>query len=1201
MSNSNGLLSLLKLSMPSQESKADAMTVVCAQCGHKNPSHVRVCANCAALLANLCPACGFENPAGFKFCGNCGANLLIATPHSRADSLSPFPNAIPSNLVEKIVSAGKQLEGERRNVTILFTDVVGFTSLSEKLDPEQVYTIIEQVQKAFLCEIYTYEGWFDKFLGDGLMAIFGAPVAHEDDAARAVRAALGMQIALKRINEELDAHLGVTLRIRMGLNSGTVVVATMGSDMKMNYTPLGDAVNVAARLQTIAEPGNIVVSSAVYEQVKSLFDFAELGSIRVKGRIEPVEIYQVLGTKRTPTRPRGIPGLSAPLIGRAQEFAQLQQLMANWRRGHDSQLALITGEAGIGKSRLTAEFKQQLPPNELRVVESACLAYGQSAYDLFVRLLKALFHITADDDEIHARARVREHIARVLKDQSSRDQVLPYLEHLLSIPIAERELADRIRYLEPAQLRQQIFLAVRDLLVAESQAQPLLLILEDLHWIDQASLDLLVFLINAIEDSRILFYCTSRPETQSSAGAKLDKLGATALRERYLRLDLQRLSDSDSARLVERLLSTFHLPSELKQVISARAEGNPFYLEEIIRMLIDRGIVRCTAQGWETTPGTDLSNLEVPRTLQGLIMARVDHLEERPRETLQYAAVIGRTFSRRLLDHVMADDNLTLESDLQLLCDHELIACVPSTAEAEYTFRNVLIQETVYASLLHRRRERLHHQVAESIEQLYPDRLDDYTEQLAFHYQESRDHARALPHLIRAAERAARRYANDEAMRYYYAAQGLMSSVPVTPEQRTAVYQGLGDVQQIVGSYDSALQSFRNALEITRSLPDAPARAIADLARKIGRVFERKGSYDEALRWLDTALDELDRDPDSLRAVERMRVYHEMGWVHYRRGDLDKAYQWRMRSLEIGAGTDYYAELGSAYNGLVPLFAAKGDWDRAHAYAMEGLRMRERIGDSEGTARCYLNLANIAASQGEWGKAIEYNNRGLALATRVGQASTIFSILNNLGHIYTSRGDGTFAREYLTRALAIAERSGDAHQICMTLNNLAEVALLEGQCDEALATLEQASARAASTRNITDLTQMHWLFARVHLARGDMQQAESSARRALSTAEAAGLKSYEGRACRALGCVLREEGKLDDARGWFQRAADIFVKLKDRLELARTQLELAQLYSVQRELAALQHEAQQAAATFASLGAEADQRRAHELLQAVMA
>ncbi|MBI5876963.1 MAG: tetratricopeptide repeat protein [Chloroflexi bacterium] len=1163
------------------------LTAACPRCGHPNRLDARVCDQCATPLVKLCAQCGFEGPDGFKFCGNCGAAFVQLGAASLSGARSPAAGAASDTVVAHI---GKATEGERRTVTILFTDVVGFTTLSERLDPEQVYNIIGQVQQAFLAAIKRHEGWFDKFLGDGLMAIFGAPVAHEDDPPRAVRAALDMQRALRQINEELDPRLNVTLRLRMGLNAGPVVVSAMDTSMGFNYTPLGDAVNVASRLQTIAEPGSIVVSRAVYEPVKALFDFTELGSIRVRNRVEPVEIFQVAGVKRLPGQTRGIPGFQAPMVGRDAEYARLQAFAGERNARRDRGFVVVAGEAGIGKSRLTAEFRRTIEPSAARMLESASLAYGQSAYALFVALLRGLFDVGAEDRD--AAQRITDYVATALDGVAPPSEVTPFILHLLSIG----ETATVIRYLEPAQLRQQTFLAVRDLLVAEARRQPLVLIFEDLHWIDDLSADLLLYLIRTTADAPLLFYCTSRLDAANASLSKLDKAGQSLPPGAYLRLDLQRLTPGDTDTLLGHLLRVAAPSDSLKELATHRAEGNPLYIEEILRALIDGGALRENEGRWETSPGLSLSALEVPRTLQGLLMARVDSLPEETRYLMQHAAVIGRTFPRALLQRVLEASDPGFESELRLLRDHDLIALTAQSGSAEYIFRHVLIQETVYASLLQRRRQRMHFQTATAIEALYADRIDEYAEPLAYQYTEAGDNARALPYLIRSAERAAGRYANDEAMRRYHAVVELLPATPVTPAQRVAAYTGMGEVQLVVGRYDDALQSFRNAIEIARGAGGSTARQIASIASRIGRVFMRKSNYDESLRWQETALDELDRDPDSLRSVERMRIYHEMGWVYYQRGEMDKAYQWRMRSLEIGSGTDYYAELGAAYNGLVPLFAARGDWDRARSYAVEGLRMRERISDTEGTARCYVNLANISVAQGDWNRAVEDYGRGLTLALRVGQASTTFTIYHNLGELHTLKGESAVARGYLAQARSVAESSGNVHQLCAALNNTAEVDLLEGRPAAAIETLQGSLARARETGNKPDQAQAHWLMALAQLAGANLPEAEAAAAQALTIASDAKLAPYEGRAARALGSVRRAQGRLDEARELLQRARGIFVTLKDRLEMARTDLEIASLCRASGDAAAQAESARGAEAVFVSLGAEVDRQRAAALV-----
>lgn len=1174
------------------------MPSICPECGFENPSRARICANCAAPLGEHCSICGFENPSGFKYCGNCGANLLAAKlPDSAGpDTLRRLQVQIPGDLAEQVLRSSKQLAGERRNVTILFADVVGFTALAERLDPEQVYNIIDAVQKAFLEEIYKHEGWFDKFLGDGVMAIFGAPIAHEDDPMRAVSAALDMQRALKRLNEEFDPRLNVNLSARIGLNSGTVVVATMGSDMRMNYTPLGDVVNVASRLQTYAEADTIVVNRAVYEATKPIFEFRDLGEIRLKGRAEAVGVFQVIGKRHAPGHLRGIPGLSAPLVGREKEFAQLSQFGAGWLRSLDGRFVLVVGEAGLGKSRLATEFIRSLGERELTVVQAAALAYGQSAYDVFSKLLRGLLMLSPDEDDPLARERVQEQATRVLGDRNRVNQILPYLSYLLSIRITHPEMADRIRHLGPVQLQQQIFLAVRDVLMACARTHPVVLLLEDLHWIDKPSLDLLLFLLDSIENAPLLILATSR-EKEGQATSLLDRAARQRLAGRYLRLPLERLALPDAATLVEKLLLFPDVPLELKQLVQQRAEGNPFYLEETIRMLIDRGILGRAGDSWKMTPGIKLTELQVPRTLQDLIMTRVDHLREGPRHTLQCAAVIGRTFSERLLYLVVGASAENIKGDLRELREHELIQLVGETPETMYAFRNQTVQTTVYGSLLQRRRERLHFKIAEQMEQIYRDRLDDHIESIAFHYSESRDPVRALAYLIRAGERAATRYANDQALRFFHTALNFLSTALATPAQRVAIYRGLADVQSVMGNYDLALQNYRNALEIARSSESFPARQVAELARQVARVNERKGNYEEAFRWLETALDEIDHDPTSMRVVERVRIYLEMGWLYYQRGDHDKAYQWTMRSLEISEGTDYYLEMGSAYNGLVPLFVAKGDWNRALAYGDRGLKLRERIGDIEGMARSYNSLGAIAGFQGEWDRAIDYNERALDLAHLLGHASTTILSLNNLGLIQILKGNAPAAREFLDRARTMGDQSGDAHLLCQTLNYLAQVALLEHRSDEAAEMLKLSMQYATQTGNKNDLVESYRLTARLNLERGGLDQAHAMAQGALAFATEAGLKQEEGLARRTLGMVQRAQGDSVHAETNLTSAYEIFQGVNNRYELARTQVELARLAAQRQDVLSTRREALQALSTFVVLGAEADRRIASDLLQ----
>ncbi len=1171
------------------------MSNKCPKCGYVNPGGLEVCRQCASPLARVCPSCGFESPANFKYCGNCGT-ALVGQGRSivaNEDVRSRVPTPIPAELAEKISRVGKQIEGERRTVTILFADISGFTSLSETLDPEQVYSLVDTTLKAFTSEIYKHEGTLDKFLGDGVMALFGAPVAHEDDPTRAVLTALGMQTELQRINKDLERRLGVSLKVRIGLNSGTVVVATVGSDFRMNYTALGDAVNVASRLQTLAEPGAILVSRPVYEQTRSIFEFRELGSIRVKGRVEPVELFEVIAPRPVAMAPRGIPGLAAPMVGRREELARLRHAFEELISKRRGRIILVSGDAGIGKSRLLAEFRQSLSNKPVMAIRGACLSYGQAAYGVFLSLLRSYFGIRDDDSVQTSRDKIEQVVRQTLPPDQPIETILPYIERLLSIPIVEKVLEERVRHLDPAHLQQQTFLAVRDLLVAQAKNQPLILFFEDIHWIDKLSLDLLLSLFSVVEHVPLLIYCNSR-RTEGVAASQIQKVCEGTFSSSFENIPLSPLSHADSIALVDLLLAISELPDQLKQLIPLRAEGNPFFLEEIIRMLIDRGILRRTEGRWQVSPDADLSSLEVPSTLEGLILTRVDHLSEAARLTIQYASVIGRGFPFQLLSQV-AEDIRELESAIQELEDRELVHRVAPSEEREYRFRHVLIQETVSNSLLRRRREQIHRKIADGIERLYKGKLEAHVEQLAFHLAESKDHGRAFPYLLWAGHRAVERFANDQALRHYLLAAEFQADANPTPEQRVETFEGLGKVQTLTGDYDGALKSFQQALGLLERSGGAP-RARAEIMRRTGRVFERLGDNSLALDWTKRALEALDLDPESQKAVERVRIYNDIGWIQYRRGKFDEAYQWRMKSLQIVEGTEYYNELASTYNGLVALFVQKGDWARCKAYAEKGLELRETIGDTYGVSQSHTNLGVTASLEGKWDQALAHFEQSLLIAEKISYVAGVSNLNNNLGILYREKGDYARSRELFQKALGIAEKIKNGNLTCQALNNLAHVQVLEGQTDRAVSDLEHSLAVAAEMDSKEHFAEAQWLLAEARLEQKRLAEAEQHAHQALKVAAEIGSRTIEGETLRALAKIARARQDLSAADEFLNRSAAVFTELKNPFELAKAEYMRALLASDRGEMTLARESLERADATFTSLGAEGERRRVREEL-----
>ena len=618
------------------------------------------------MPGSVCQKCGFSNPTGMRFCGNCGTRLPVPTAYLQ--SVTPLPEDLPSsvgvmmgaNLAERFRQAGIEAAGQRRNVTILFVDLAGFTGISRQSDDEETYLLIQQFINLMARDVYKYDGMVDKFLGDGLMAIFGAPIAHENNAELAVRAALDMQADALRLSRELSPRLGAELRLHIGLHSGSVVVGSLGSNLLMNYTAIGDTVNLAYRFLQEAPAGAIYASQAVYQETHGLADFEQLGPLALKGFPDPVPGYAVVQLKSKPGPARGIEGMRAPLVGRDAEMTQLRRAQQALIASKEGRFILIQGEAGIGKSRLTEEFCASLEQAGLRCLVGHSFIYRRLvSYWIFQELFHALLDLPVGAPEDVLRARLAQTAESLLGSQAV--ETLPYLEYLLSLKPSNEEAAERLLYLDAAELRQQVFLAARDLLVAEARQSPLVLVFEDLHWADEASLDLICFLIDSVRQEPLLALAVARPSPETALRPVIEKADRV-LSERFTVLLLQSLSARQSERLFQELLSGPNLPEEICQRIIQRSGGNPFYLEEIVRMLIDDRLLYSEEGQWKLAPGADISLLGVPETLQGLILARFDRLSPLERRILQVASVIGRNFDIALLEEVLA-----LKADLPVL------------------------------------------------------------------------------------------------------------------------------------------------------------------------------------------------------------------------------------------------------------------------------------------------------------------------------------------------------------------------------------------------------------------------------------------------------------------------------------------------------------------------------------------------------
>ena len=603
-----------------------------------------------------CPRCEAVTPADARFCAGCGHALSEATETDQARQVR-LSAAAPSPLIDKMRTA--KLTGERKPVTALFADVVGSTTLAERMDPEDWTAMMNEAFDEMSKAVFRYEGTIAQLQGDAMVAFFGAPVAHEDDPDRAVRAALDMVAAIDEFARQLKATHGLDFSIRAGINSGPVVVGNVGTDLRYEYTALGDAMNVASRVQAAAEPGSVLITASTHRLLGDAFETEDIGEITVRGKTEPVHVYRVLAPRAIPGRRRGLEraGLQSPMVGRDSQLEALQSLYDVVHAGR-SRVAFLIGEPGIGKSRLLAEFRRWVTDDARGDAEAGapgtwlegrCVSYGRNLpYHLLQDLVRFTLQIPFAESETEARAGLDRELAALLQEDA-RDTA-PFLAHLLALPLHPEE-ADRA-LLDPETMQGRYIASIHRVVRALSNRGPVVLICEDLHWADPASVVSMGQLLPLAAQHPVFFIAALRADADSP-GWRLVTEGREQLGERLVEMHLQPLSDTDSRDLVSNLLEIESLPDHVRESILERAEGNPFFVEEVIRMLIERGVIQRHDDQWVAT--AEVSSVEIPETLHGLLLARIDQLPDDAKRSLRVASVIGRQFPVRVLERVVEE------------------------------------------------------------------------------------------------------------------------------------------------------------------------------------------------------------------------------------------------------------------------------------------------------------------------------------------------------------------------------------------------------------------------------------------------------------------------------------------------------------------------------------------------------------------
>jgi class 3 adenylate cyclase/tetratricopeptide (TPR) repeat protein len=996
----------------------------------------------------ICPNCQSPNRDTAKFCDNCGFDLRAAPPQysgptTTAVSLSAAARdaLMPAELAAKLDAAhgDGSMEGERRVVTMLFSDVRGSTAAASQLDPEEWNGIMNGVYERMIRPVYQYEGTIARLMGDAILAFFGAPIAHEDDPQRAILAGLEIVAAIPAYRQEVQARWGVDIDVRVGINTGTVVVGKVGADQFMEYSAVGDAINVAARMEQTAEPGTVQVAEDTYRLAAPLFDFEDLGGIAVKGKEEPVHSYRVLAPKAVPGRLRGLEGhgIESPLVGRDAEFARAQSAVRRLLDGKGGILAVI-GEAGLGKSRLIAELHQfeiRNSKSDIRWLEGYTLSFGQSiSYWPFQEMLRDYAGISENDTDQEAWDKIAESVEALFGDESI--DILPYLASLLSLDV-RGDYVERVKYLDAETMGQQVFLATR-------------LFFDDLHWLDDSSARLIEHLLPLVRRESLLIAATGRPEPDTPA-ANLRDVAASEYAEEYAEIALTPLSAGDSAQLVNNLLAIDNLPAALRRTITQKADGNPFFLEEIIRSLIDQGaVVQDRDSGrWQAAEG--IHEVTIPDTLQGVIMARIDRLDDEVKQVLGAAAVIGRSFFYRVLKAVQAADE-ALDEHLEELRQIELIRELQTTPELEYIFRHAIAQEVTYENLLLQRRRELHARVGEAIERLFPDRLDEFYGLLAYHYTRAEAWEKAQEYLFKAGEQAGSISADKEALvNYRLALQAYERAFGGRwdPVQHADVESKIGNTLVRLGDHAGGLDHFEKALKLLGQ--PAPTKKwpvrwllFREALRQIGH------------RLLPHLLLKDRTQPFTQSEAIEMDLSVGMAWTLIFI-DVERFAAVSLRLLNRAERFNYPTGIARGGGFVAVIFDAVGRLDLAERYLQQALAIAQDLPDPAIYGRMQFTYAQHLSQAVDLDAVMKHARLGLDASRKVGDIQIICWNMNYIGYVHFMRGGFAEAAAIFEEIIKLGEDVGALQLQGLGTFQLGHTYLYQGRLSEAIPILTQAT------------------------------------------------------------------------------------------------------------------------------------------------
>jgi len=1128
----------------------------CPKCQLENPEGIKFCGECGAKLEKVCPNCNSLNPPQFKFCGECGHNLTIPSPEPSSKDLSfdekldKIQRYLPKGLTEKILAQKDKIEGERKQVTVMFCDMEGFTQLSERLGPEEAYGIMDQVYEILIHKVHDYEGTVNEMTGDGVMALFGAPIALEDAPQRAIRSSLAIHREMTKFSDSIkqEKESIPPLKMRVGIHTGPVVVGIMGNDLRVEFKAVGDTVNLASRMEGLAQPGTTYVTEDTFRATEGFFRFETLGEREVKGKKEPLKTFQVIATSTSRTRfdvsaDRGL----MPFVGRERELELLIDGLNRAKEGKGQAFSIVS-EAGVGKSRLLYEFRKAMSSENVTFLEGKCLSYSRNvAYHLVIDSLKANFDIGDGDGD----SEIREKVIRGLKIvRVDEDSTLPYLLEILSVKDSGIEKIP----LSPEARKDRMIESIKLIVLKGSEIRPLILAYEDLHWVDNSSEELLKYLLEIIPGARILLIFTYRPEFVHTWGGK----------SYHSQVTLNRLSSRESLAMMSHLLGTEHIESALEEFILEKTEGIPFFVEEFIKSMRDLQIIERKDDTYRIVK--DIQTVTIPATIQDVIMARVDSLHEGAKGVLQTGSVVGREFSHDLIKRVAGPLKEKLLSHLSVLKDSELVYERGIYPQSTYIFKHALTHDVAYNSLLLIRRKEIHQEIGKAIEQIHGERLEEFYEVLAYHYSKSDNSEKAIQYLKLSGEKAARNSSTWETFHYCKQAVNLLNQLPKTEETKRDELEVLSLMTipiRLLGYPEGSLQFLQEGGKLAKEIGDLKSQII--FYSRMGNYYALKGGNPLlGIKYSEISF----RNAMKIKNIE---LIARTGW------DLCASYAISGQFLKssnvaqkvivllektkkehesFGTGVNVYAVLHGYYGFDLGFL---GNFEEGKVMLEKGIRFASKINNRTGAGLIELMFTAFFFVKGDNKNTIEHSQNAIRYIEEVNFTIILGLAWSALGYGYCLLEELETARKYIEKGLKIHNVTG-TFWVSLHLMFLGMVYFGLGDLKNAQSSLEEAlKLSQENNEKHWEACSGMWLGRILGKAEASTDDGEEYILQGMKISDELKLKPYSAQGHLFLGDLYSDKGQKDIALENLKKAKGMFQEMGMDYWLTKTQEVLARL------------------------------------------